>query len=72
MLCDVRKVHTGYGYGLMPRVTHTTEDENWGQIGSSKKVFVAKSLTHNGGFGSVDNVIVRIENKQKENSIKIN
>jgi hypothetical protein len=60
MLSDVTKVHTGYG--LMPRVTHTTDDENWGQIGSSKKVFVAKSLTHKGGFGSVDNVLERIEN----------
>jgi hypothetical protein len=61
ILCDVTKVHTGYA--LMPRVTHTTDYKDWGQIGSSKKVFVAKSLTHNGGFGSVDNVIERIENK---------
>ena len=61
MLCDVTKVHTGYG--MMPRVTHCTEDENWGKVGSSKKVFVAKSLTHKGGFGSVDNVIERTENK---------
>ena len=61
MLCDVTKVHTGFG--MMPKVTHTTEDENWGQIGSSKKVYVAKSLTHIGGFGSVDNVVERIENK---------
>lgn len=61
MLCDVAKVHTGYG--IMPKVTHTTEDENWGKIGSSKKVYVIKSLTHGGGFGSVDNVVERIENK---------
>lgn len=60
ILCDVTKVHTGYG--LMPRVTHTTDDEHWGQIGSSKNVFVAKSLTQKGGFGSVDNVVERIEN----------
>jgi hypothetical protein len=60
MLCDVTKVHTGYG--LMPRVTHTTEDEDWGKPGSCKKVFVAKSLTHQGGFGLVDHVIERIEN----------
>jgi hypothetical protein len=26
ILCDVRKVHTGYG--MMPRVTHCAEDEN--------------------------------------------
>ncbi len=60
MLCDVTKVHTGYG--IMPRVTHTTEDEDWGKPGSSKKVFVAKSLTQSGGFASVDHVIERIEN----------
>ncbi len=61
MLCDVSKVHTGFG--IMPRVTHCTDDEAWGQIGSSKKVFVAKSLSQKGGFASVDNVIERIENK---------
>lgn len=61
MLCDVTKVHTGYG--VMPKVTHTTEDENWGEPGSSKKVFVAKSITQKGGFASVDSVLERIENK---------
>lgn len=61
MLCDVAKVHTGYG--LMPRVTHCTEDENWGQPGSSKKVFVAPSLTQPGGEASMDRVIERIENQ---------
>jgi len=60
MLCDVSKVHTGYG--LMPKVTHCTEDENWGKPGSSKKVFVAKSMTYEGGEGSTDTVIERIEN----------
>lgn len=61
MLCDVSKVHTGYM--IMPKVTYCTDDENWGQPGSSKKVFVAKSLTQKGGFASVDHVIERIENK---------
>lgn len=61
ILCDVSKVHTGYL--VMPKVTHCTDDENWGQPGSSKKVFVAKSLTQKGGFVSVDNVIERVENK---------
>lgn len=61
ILCDVSKVHTGFG--LMPGVTHCTEDENWGQPGSSKKVFVAPSLTQKGGEGSTDTVIERIENK---------
>ncbi|MBK7108458.1 MAG: hypothetical protein IPH61_04690 [Bacteroidetes bacterium] len=60
MLCDVSKVHTGFG--IMPKVTHCTEDENWGQPGSTKKVFAAKSFSQKGGFASVDKVIERIEN----------
>ncbi len=59
MLCDVSKVHTGYG--LMPKITHTTHDENWGKPGSSKRVYAAKSLTQKGGFVSVDRVIERDE-----------
>lgn len=61
MLCDVSKVHTGYG--IMPRVTHCTEDGNWGKPGSTKKVFVAASPTQKGGFASVDKLIERIENR---------
>jgi len=61
LLCDVSKVHTGYG--MMPKVTHCTDDSNWGQVGSTKKVYAAKSLTQTGGFASVDKVLERIENK---------
>ena len=61
MLCDVSKVHTGFG--VMPKVTHCTEDENWGKPGYSKKVFVAKSISQKGGFASVDTVIERVENQ---------
>lgn len=61
ILCDVSRVHTGYG--LMPKVTHCTQDENWGKTGSSKKVFVAKSLTQKGGFTSFDKILERIENE---------
>ena len=61
MLCDVSKVHTGFG--IMPRVTHCTEDASWGKPGGSKKVFVAKSPTFEGGESSIDKVIERIENK---------
>lgn len=61
MLCDVSKVHTGYG--IMPKVTHCTDDEHWGKPGYCKKVFVAKSLSQKGGWASVDKVIERIENK---------
>ncbi len=61
MLCDVSKVHTGFG--LMPAVTHCTDDADWGKPGSTKKVYAAKSLTQKGGFASVDKVIERIENK---------
>lgn len=61
MLCDVSKIHTGMG--LMPRVTHVSNDADWGKVGSSKKVYAAKSLTQKGGYVSRDNVIERIENK---------
>lgn len=61
ILCDLSKIHTGFW--VMPKVTHCTNDEGWGQPGSSKKVFVAKSLTQKGGFASVDNVLERTENK---------
>lgn len=60
MLCDVSKVHTGFG--VMPRVIHCTEDENWGKPGYCKKIFVAKSATQKGGWASIDKVIERIEN----------
>jgi hypothetical protein len=60
LLCDVSKVHTGYG--LMPKVTHCTEDNDWGQVGSTKKVFAAKSLSQKGGFASVDKILERVEN----------
>ncbi|MBK8555963.1 MAG: hypothetical protein IPL65_09440 [Lewinellaceae bacterium] len=61
LLCDVSKVHTGYG--LMPKVTHCTDDDNWGQVGASKKVYAAKSWTQKGGFVSVDNILARTENQ---------
>ena len=61
ILCDVTKIHTGFG--LTPRITHTSNDENWGKPGSSKKVYAAKSWTQKGGFVSVDNIIDRIDCK---------
>lgn len=62
MLCDVTQIHTGYG--LMPRITHVEDDENWGQIGSSKRIFAAKSFSQPGGFVSMDHIVDRIENKK--------
>jgi hypothetical protein len=47
----------------MPKVTHTIDDKDWGKAGSSKKVYVVKSITQNGGFTFVDNVIERKENQ---------
>lgn len=61
MLCDITKVHTGFGW--MPRVTHCTDDEHWGQPGSSKRVFMAPSIAFKGGEASMDRVLVRIENE---------
>lgn len=62
MLCDVSKVHTGYG--LMPRVTHCTEDADWGKPGGRKKVFAAKSWAFRGGEASSDTVLERLENER--------
>lgn len=61
ILCDVTKVHTGFG--LMPKVTKTTNDEDWGKVGSIKNVYADKSLTFKGGEVSTDKIIERIENK---------
>jgi hypothetical protein len=61
MLCDLSKIHTGFG--IMPNVTHTTDDKDWGKPGSCKKVYVANSITQKGGFASVDNLIERKENQ---------
>lgn len=61
MLCDVSKVHTGYG--LMPKITHSSDDKDWGKPGSTKKVYANKSWTQKGGFVSVDKVVERVENR---------
>jgi hypothetical protein len=61
ILCDVSKIHTGFG--LMPRITHTTNDQYWGKPGSYKKVYAQKSITQKGGFASIDRVLERKENK---------
>lgn len=60
MLCDLSKVHTGYG--LMPRITGVSDDEGWGQPGSSKKVYAAPSPTQKGGYASMDHILERDEN----------
>lgn len=61
ILCDVTKIHTGFF--ISPKVTHVTNNENWGQPGASKKIFTKKSLTNKGGFTFYDRVIERDENK---------
>ncbi|HRI64776.1 MAG TPA: hypothetical protein PK156_11060 [Polyangium sp.] len=61
MLCDVSKVHTGFG--IMPKVTHCTEDENWGKPGFTKRVFAAGSFVFKDGEISTDKVVERIENR---------
>ena len=61
LLCDVAKVHTGYG--IMPKVTHCTDDAHWGKPGYSKKVFVGASLTQKGGWASVDKIVERIDHQ---------
>ena len=61
MLCDVTKVHTGMG--LMPKIISTSDDADWGKVGSTKRVFAAKSWTQKGGYVSMDKIIERDENR---------
>jgi hypothetical protein len=60
MLCDVSKVHSGYS--VTPKV-YCTEDENWGKVGGSRKVFSEKSLMSRGGESALDKVLERKENE---------
>jgi hypothetical protein len=60
MLCDITKVHTGYGF--TPKATHCTEDESWGKVGGSRKVHLGKSLTMQAGETTLDKVLARVEN----------
>lgn len=72
MLCDISKVHNGYV--IMPKITHSTVDENWGVPGSSKKLNAAKSFTQKGGFASADKVIgitVRTTNTNGQSALDI-
>ena len=60
MLCDVTQVHTGMG--VMPKIVGTSDDANWGKVGSSKKVYAAASALNKGGYVSRDHVLEREEN----------
>lgn len=60
MLCDVTKLHTGYG--LMPKIIDVVNDSDWGKPGSSKGVIAAKSISFKGGLASTDHVLARVEN----------
>ncbi len=62
LLCDIAKVHTGYGF--MPRITHCIADAQWGKEGSTKKVNAARSLTQRGGFLAIDRILERKENER--------
>jgi hypothetical protein len=55
MLIDVSRVHTGMG--IMPSITHSSDDEGWGVPGSTKKVYAAKSIASKVGYASLDKVI---------------
>lgn len=61
MLCDITKVHTGYG--MMPRVTHVEQEKNWGQPGGTKRVFMASSFAVKAGSSMTDKVVERRENE---------
>jgi len=62
ILCDVSKIHTGF-LGIMPKVTHAIDNNDWGEVGSGKKIHVAKSLTYKEGEAFSDKIIERVENK---------
>jgi len=61
VLGDLTKVHTGFG--PLPAVTGTTNDENWGKVGAIKNILAARSLTFCGGEVSTDKIVERIENE---------
>lgn len=61
MLGDITRVHTGYLF--MPKVTHTTDHDTWGQVGGSRRVFMAPNLFFKGGEAALDTVLERIENQ---------
>ena len=60
MLCDVTLVHTGSGF--MPKLSHVTDDETWGKIGGTKRVYAEKNMNFKGGYVSRDTVLDRKEN----------
>ena len=61
MLIDVSRVHTGMG--VMPAITHSSNDEGWGVPGSTKRVYADRSMASKAGYASMDKVIERIENE---------
>lgn len=61
VLSDISKVHTGYGF--MPKITHASEDKDWGETGSIKRIFGAKSLAFRGGEMGTDQILKRIKNE---------
>ncbi|MBK7669746.1 MAG: hypothetical protein IPJ32_21930 [Sphingobacteriaceae bacterium] len=60
MLCDITKVHTGYG--ITPKVTHCTEDEVGERLAVAEKSRSWKTLTVKAGETSLDKVLEREEN----------
>lgn len=61
ILGDATKTLTGYG--IIPPVSHFTEDETWGQVNGSRMPHSAKSLLSKGGEIGLDVILAREENK---------
>ncbi len=61
MLCDVTKVHTGYG--PMTRCVSVSQDKTWGQIGGSRRVLMEPNFFFKEGQEALDVVLERVENK---------
>ena len=61
ILGDATKTLTGYG--IIPPVSHFTEDETWGQINGTRMPHSSKSLLSKGGEIGLDVTLERDENR---------
>ena len=61
ILGDATKTLTGYG--IIPGVSHFTEDESWGQIGGSRLPHSVKSFLSKEAEIGIDVIVAREENK---------
>lgn len=61
MLCDVRRVHSGYL--ATPRVTGWSDDATWGRAGGTRVIHMARTSFFKGGEAALDKVLARVDNE---------